>query len=193
MADSDPRPARSAERTQRNAERTRAAILAAAQEAFSTKGYAAAGIRDITAMAGVNPALVSRYFGSKEKLYEAALAELLNADVVTGLPRARFGEGVVRLLTAEAGRQRNPLPMMMLASADPTARAITGRLLAALFLEPLARWYGDARGAEKAACFSVIASGLTVYRELYPLPELDTAMSTETRAWLVATFQALID
>ena len=49
----------------RDAGRTRAAILDAAQEAFSSRGYLATGVREVTAAAGVNPALVSRYFGSK--------------------------------------------------------------------------------------------------------------------------------
>lgn len=191
MADADPRP-------QRDARRTRAAILAAAQKAFSERGYSDTGVRDITAAAGVNPALVSRYFGSKEKLYEAALSALLDARLITDLPRERFGEVVVAILTASGAAtsergQRNPLPMMMLASADPTARAITDRLLNTIFLEPLASWYGPERGAGKAACFTALASGITLYRELYPLDALNAQMSEETRRWLVNAFQSLID
>lgn len=186
MLESDLRP-------QRDAQRTRAAILAAAQEAFSVRGYSDTGVREITAAAGVNPALVSRYFGSKEKLYEAALSALLEAELIVGLRPETFGESVVDLLTSGQRSQRNPLPMMMLASADPTARAITDRLLKALFVEPLGRWYGSERGAGKAACFSALASGLTLYRELYPLDALGSDMSAETRAWLAVTFQSLID
>lgn len=191
MADADPRP-------QRDARRTRAAILAAAQKAFSERGYSDTGVRDITAAAGVNPALVSRYFGSKERLYEAALSALLDARLITDLPRERFGEVVVAILTASGAAtteqgQRNPLPMMMLASADPTARAITDRLLNTIFLEPLARWYGPERGAGKAACFTALASGITLYRELYPLDALNAQMSQETRRWLENAFQSLID
>lgn len=186
MADADSRP-------QRDAARTRAAILTAAQEAFSQRGYSDTGVRDITAAAGVNLALVSRYFGSKEKLYEEALSALLDASLITDIPRERFGEVVVSILTAATRSQRNPLPMMMLASADPTARAITERLLHAVFLEPMARWYGPERGAGKAACFSALASGLTVYRELYPLDALGAEMALETRIWLVEAFQSLVD
>ncbi len=180
-------------RPQRDAQRTRAAILAAAQDAFSIRGYSDTGVREITAAAGVNPALVSRYFGSKEKLYEAALSDLLRAGIITELPKENFGVAVVDLLTASQGPQRNPLPMMMLASADPTARAISDRLLKALFVEPLARWYGHKRGAGKAACFSALASGLTLYRELYPLGAFGSEMTAETRGWLATAFQALID
>ena len=186
MADADPRP-------QRDAARTRAAILHAAQQAFSTKGYLDTGVRDITAAAGVNPALVCRYFGSKEKLYEAALADLLDARTITTLRRETFGEQVVTILTATAPGQRNPLPMMLLASADPTARAISDRLLMEVFIEPLARWYGGTRGAAKAACFSALASGVTVYRDLYPLGAFTTDIDEEIRRWLAAAFQSLID
>lgn len=186
MSDAEPRP-------RRDAQRTRAAILAAAQEAFSIRGYSDTGVRDITAMAGVNPALVSRYFGSKEKLFEAALSDLLDATLITNLPRDGFGNEVVRILTATQRIQRNPLPMMMLASADPTARMITNRLLNDIFIEPMARWYGPERGAGKAACFSALASGLTLYRDLYPLDALHAGMSEETRRWLAMAFQSLID
>lgn len=186
MAEVDPRP-------QRDAQRTRAAILAAAQEAFSRSGYSDTGVRDITAAAGVNPALVNRYFGSKERLYEEALGALLDAALITDIPRERFGETVVAILTATQRSQLNPLPMMMLASADPTAREITDRLLKAVFIEPLARWFGPERGAGKAACFSALASGLTVYRELYPLDAFGAQMPEEARNWLIAAFQSLVD
>lgn len=187
MAESaEPRPLR-------DARRTRAAILAAAQEAFSRTGYLDTGLREITAAAGANPALVSRYFGSKEKLYEAALGDLLAARTITTLRRENFGEQVVGILTATVPGQRNPLPMMLLASADPTARAITHRLLMEVFIEPLTRWYGGARGAAKAACFSALASGVTVYRDLYPLGAFTSDIDQETRRWLAAAFQSLID
>lgn len=156
-------------------------------------GYLATGVRDITAAAGVNPALVNRYFGSKDKLYEAALGELLDAEQVTSIARDTFGDQVVAMLTARQRKRRNPLPMMLLASADPAARAITQRLLSEVFVEPLARWYGPERGEAKASCFALLASGLTVYRDVYPLAPLTGEMDETTRSWLAACFQSLID
>lgn len=178
---------------QRDAQRTRAAILDAAQEAFSTRGYIDTGVREITAAAGVNPALVSRYFGSKERLFEAALSGLLNAALLTAAPRSGFGEAMVSLLTEQPSGRRNPLPMMLLASADPGARAIALRLLQELVLEPLSRWFGADEGASRAARFVVLASGLTLYSLVYPLPELSGTLDPKTRGWLVATFQSLAD
>lgn len=48
---------------------TREAILAAAREAFADRGFDRASIRAIAATAGVDPALVHHYFGTKEQLF----------------------------------------------------------------------------------------------------------------------------
>jgi AcrR family transcriptional regulator len=52
---------------------TREAILAAARNAFADKGYDGASIRIIATSAGVDPALVHHYFGTKDKLFLAAM------------------------------------------------------------------------------------------------------------------------
>ena len=53
---------------------TRAEVLAAARESFAAKGFAGTTIRAVAASAGVDPALVHHYFGSKDDLFVAALA-----------------------------------------------------------------------------------------------------------------------
>lgn len=52
---------------------TREAILAAAREAFAERGLDGATIRAIATGAGVDPALVHHYFGTKDKLFLAAV------------------------------------------------------------------------------------------------------------------------
>jgi AcrR family transcriptional regulator len=52
---------------------TREAILAAARQAFSERGYDGASIRQIATSAGVDPALVHHYFGAKDKLFLATM------------------------------------------------------------------------------------------------------------------------
>ena len=54
---------------------TRSRLLASARELFSSQGYSAASTRAIAARAGCNLALISHYFGSKEGLLRAAIAE----------------------------------------------------------------------------------------------------------------------
>lgn len=57
----------------RDPEGHRAAILAAAEELFATRGYTRATVRDIAARAGVTHGLVMRHFGTKEELFLAAM------------------------------------------------------------------------------------------------------------------------
>lgn len=53
--------------------RTRDEILAAARAAFSAHGYDAVSVRAIARGANVDPALVHRFFGSKESVFIAAM------------------------------------------------------------------------------------------------------------------------
>ncbi|NHC43890.1 TetR/AcrR family transcriptional regulator [Motilibacter sp. K478] len=48
-------------------------MLGAARKRFARHGYAATTVREIADDAGANVALISRYFGSKEGLFEACL------------------------------------------------------------------------------------------------------------------------
>lgn len=52
---------------------TRESILAAAREAFAERGFDGASIRAIATAASVDPALVHHYFGTKDKLFVAAM------------------------------------------------------------------------------------------------------------------------
>ncbi|OAA27787.1 transcriptional regulator, tetR family [Frankia sp. EI5c] len=58
----------------RDAARSRQALLAAAADLFAERGYAGTAIRSVGDRAGVDPALIARYFGGKEGLYQAVLA-----------------------------------------------------------------------------------------------------------------------
>jgi AcrR family transcriptional regulator len=77
-------------------EDTRGSILAAARAEFGAKGYHQATIRSIAAEAGVDPALVHHYFGSKDDLFAASIdlplrpteiAETLLADGIESAGR----------------------------------------------------------------------------------------------------------
>jgi len=63
----------------RDAERTRQAILAAAEEEFSDKGLAGARVDAIAEQSGANKRMLYYYFGSKENLYVAVLERAYSA------------------------------------------------------------------------------------------------------------------
>ena len=70
---------------------TREAILAAAVEEFTAKGFEGASTRSICARAGVNNALMNRYYGTKENLYRL-VAKSHFGDL--GAPLAKLAENV---------------------------------------------------------------------------------------------------
>jgi AcrR family transcriptional regulator len=76
-------------------------ILAAARNQFAARGYGGTTIRGIAAEAGVNPALVHHFFGSKDQMFVAALNLPFNpsrlVDTILDGPREQIGERVLRL------------------------------------------------------------------------------------------------
>lgn len=80
---------------------TREDILAAARNQFGQHGYQGATIRAIAADAGVNPALVHHFFGTKEQVFVAALNLPITPSKIAGLitqgPRDQIGERIIRM------------------------------------------------------------------------------------------------
>jgi len=58
---------------QRNADRTRAAVLSAARQEFATLGLAGARVDEIARAAGTSKQVIYYYFNSKDELFKAAL------------------------------------------------------------------------------------------------------------------------
>jgi AcrR family transcriptional regulator len=81
---------------------TRQEILDAARQEFAAAGYNGATIREIASAAGVDPALVMHYFGSKDSLFAASLEFPVNPpDLIRGMwsgGSEGFGERVVGTL-----------------------------------------------------------------------------------------------
>jgi AcrR family transcriptional regulator len=66
---------RAVARRSRDAQASREALLGAARALFDERGYDRATTREIGERATVDPALIARYFGGKEGLYLATIAE----------------------------------------------------------------------------------------------------------------------
>jgi AcrR family transcriptional regulator len=184
---SDPKP------RQRDAAATRARILAAAQTVFSTRSYGDAALREIAGLAGSNVALVARYFGSKEKLFEAALGATLTREALWNMPREEFGRRVVRNFIDEAVDGPNSLPMLALAASDRTAQSVALAFIQDAVIAPIAQWLGGADAELRAAEILAICAGFYTYRILMPLPCFTGGMDPAARQWLEETLQAVID
>jgi AcrR family transcriptional regulator len=144
---------------------TREAIAEAARRLFGGEGYDRVTVRAIAAAAGVDPALVIHYFGTKERLFlsvaglpippEEVVARLLAGDRSSaGLRLARL---VVGLL--EDPRQRARVTAVVRAAAsEPSAAELMRELLSRELTLPLA----EALGSEDAALRANLAGSQVV-------------------------------
>ena len=140
-----PAPRTGGARRGRNAEATRAALLAAAQERFGHKGYERTTTREIGDAAGADPALIARYFGSKADLYLAAVAaERLDDDERTGptgdsAPFADLDQVVEVVLRRTANQGPGPiLQALVRDDASPEIRAAARARIRRRMVDPVA-------------------------------------------------------
>lgn len=75
---------------------TRDRILAAAKRLFAEQGFEQTTIRAVAGAVGVTPAMVMRYYGSKEDLFATAASVDFHMPDLTALPFAKRGELLVK-------------------------------------------------------------------------------------------------
>lgn len=95
----------------------RSDILNAARREFATAGFAGARIERIAAAAAVNKQLLFHYFGSKEGLFSAALADLL-AGLEAGPEQGPSPAAQIRGVVAELVMAVRSLPGIVAILAD---------------------------------------------------------------------------
>ncbi|MDX3579270.1 MULTISPECIES: TetR/AcrR family transcriptional regulator [unclassified Streptomyces] len=125
---------------------TRDRILAAAREEFSERGYEKTSVRGIAKAAGVDPALVHHYFGTKEQVFEAsievAFAPALNApEAIADGPLDQVGERLARFVLGvwENPATRKPLLAIVRSAVNnDTAAAVFRRLVSSQLLRRVA-------------------------------------------------------
>ena len=176
---------------------TREAILTAARKAFAERGFDGASIRAIATSAGVDPALVHHYFGTKDRLFVAAMNfpvdphELLT-DVVAG-GREQVGERLVRTFLRVWDSPVGAAGVALLRSAmtnDWTVRLLREFLVTQILrrvMTPL-----DLDPAEAPLRTSLVASqiaGLAVMRYIIKLEPLASAPPETVVAAVAPTIQ----
>lgn len=107
------------------AQRSRAAVLASAQEHFARSGFAGATVRAIAQDADIDPSMVIRYFGDKRGLFTAATTVDVEVPDLSVLPEEQRGRAVVEhfLRIWDDGASSDLLSVLLRsAMTDPVAR-----------------------------------------------------------------------
>lgn len=127
---------------------TRAAILASARELFAERGFGGTTIRGVATGAGVDPALVHHYFGTKDDLFVAALALPVDPrtallPVLDGGPDDA-GERLLRAFLAVWEDERTRLPLLGLVRGvfDPQGQRLVRDGVLQMVLGPVGAGLG---------------------------------------------------
>lgn len=173
---------------------TRDAILLAARSAFADKGFDGASIRTIATGAGVDPALIHHYFGTKEQLFLATVnAPVDPAEFVQGALEGdddHIGERLVRTFLSVWDDPRTGPPLVALVRTglqhDWSARLLREFLTAQILRRVIARLgVSAAEAPTRAALTASQMLGLGITRYLLKVEPLASA-DGETVVSLVA-------
>jgi AcrR family transcriptional regulator len=171
---------------ERKSDRTRAAILTAARERFGADGYERATIRAIAADAAIDPAMVMRYFGNKEKLFAAAAEFDLRLPDFSDVPREQLGEAMIRhFLTRWEGD--DTLRALLRAAMTNEAAAERMRQLFAAQLAPTLRELAVDAPAVRAGLVASQTLGLALCRYILVVGPIADLSHDDLVAWLGPT------
>lgn len=178
----------------RRSDATKAAILAAAREQFAANGYQAATIRAVAAQAGIDPAMVMRYFGNKEGLFAAAAEFDLRLPDLSSRPRREVGAALVEHFL---DRWEGDETLMALLRTAVTHEAAAERMQAifATQVGPMvARLCGEtgAAAARRAGLIATQILGLALCRYVLRLPPVVNQRRAELVRRVGATVQAYL-
>lgn len=179
----------------RNAAATRNAILEAAMSRFSQESYDQVGMRDIARDVGVDPALISRYFGSKEDLFAAVMDQCGNGKDLMEGERASWGERVAGELLDEPTNacKLQGLLILLRSISSPKAMDVVQRSAEEKFHGPFADFVGGEDGVVRARLAAAIIMGMAVSRELNANDSLTPSQCDDLRNYLARTLQSVID
>jgi AcrR family transcriptional regulator len=175
---------------------TRDAILDSARHNFGANGFNATSIRQVAQDAGVDPALIHHYFGTKEQLFVAAMELPLNpADMIGPLllgDRDGLGERLVRTFLSVWDSEPTRAPLLaMIRSAVQHEQAAT---MVREFIEGviLARAIETLEVDHVQWRASLVASqivGLAIARYIVKVEPLASASPDEVVAAIAPTIQ----
>lgn len=159
----------------KKSERTRAAILAAAREQFALHPYDRVSVRAIGTQARIDPAMVLRYFTSKETLFATVVDLDLQLPDLRVVDAHRRGEVLLRhfLELWEGEGKQTALPILLRSAAThETAAARLREVYEQQVRAMVATVAPDAEVARRAGLISSQMLGIALTRYLLHLPDV---------------------
>jgi AcrR family transcriptional regulator len=188
--------ARTHPKRRRDAAATRTAILEAATRRFAFQGYQGAGVREIAADAGVDAAMVNRYFGSKEGLFAEVVEHAIDIRYLVDGDRATLAERLARAVVYGradvAGDRRIPLLLILRSATETSAAELIGPSLDRNLLQPLAEHLDGPDAKVRAAMVIAQCAGFSMLHQMIRPRVLAEAQQEELVVLLKESLAACI-
>ncbi len=167
----------------RDGQATRAAILDIARAQFGNNGFERTTIRSVASEAGVDPALVMHYFGSKAELFAAASRFDITFPDLSDVAPDRVADVLLPMFIAVWGPQGPFLPLLRAAATNRVA----ADALLEVFVDqvaPALSAIAPDHAAQRAALVGSQLLGLAVARYILGVPPLTAMDDAQLIEWL---------
>jgi len=181
----------------RDSDATQARILEAAKTLFSQNTYEGVGVREIASNADVDPALVIRYFGSKEKLFRLVVSQAFSASELLQRGPQALPANAAQLLTGELDEKQwrsgyDPLRLLLCSIGSATAGPIVSEYLRDSFIVPIAEALPGKHGNERAVLLAGSIVGFALVRIALASVDGYTLKQRPLKELLTGTLASLI-
>lgn len=176
-------------------QRTKAAILKAAQQLFADQGYERATVRDIAARAAIDPAMVIRYFGSKEALFAEATAFDLKLPNLSAVAKPDIGSALVaHFLEIWEGSLSNGslISLLRAAASNDAAAGAVRAIFGGQVMPMLAQLVPPAELPLRAGLVATQIMGLAITRYILKVPPVVAMDRAEIVRLLGPTMQRYV-
>ena len=167
----------------RDGQATRAAILDIARSQFGDHGFERTTIRSVASEAGVDPALVMHYFGSKAELFAAASRFDITFPDLSDVAPDRVADVLVPMFIGAWGPQGPFLPLLRAAATNRVAADALLQVFVDQVAPALSAVAPD-HAAERAALVGSQLLGLAVARYILGVPPLAGMDDAQLIEWL---------
>ncbi|KAK0339706.1 hypothetical protein LTR94_033464, partial [Friedmanniomyces endolithicus] len=125
-------------------------------------------MRDIARDVGVDAALISRYFGSKDDLFLAALESCGDGSSLMSGDKAEFGKRVAHEIVFEPKKAEKlkGMSIMLRSVGSANASEMVQNTCAMRFFNPLEEWLAGPEATVRARLLAGFIMGMSVSREL---------------------------
>ncbi len=170
---------------------------------FCADSYDEVGMRDVARDVGVDAALISRYFGSKEDLFIAVLESCKNGRDLMDGPRQDFGERLAREIIYDevmtcgdegSGVKIRGLLILLRSIGSAKAMEVVQRTSDSRFFDPLSQWLSGEDAPVRARLAASIIMGMAISRELSEgFSSLDDEQKRDLARRMADILQAIVD